>query len=182
MPGCDYCCHSIYSNHSNSVGLQDFEGREVKGWVLFSGEIKSAPCQDSSSEDWCPAGEESVRSSKLLWPGLKSAVEACCDWSPWRILGLCCLLIRDAFIWQHGCLATSERLKCWIYSRVLSVSQLAVWWFVAFCLFFFPFTSEASPQVVASFTVAMATAHGKLWVFVRKEGEKKKTFHLPLQG
>lgn len=37
---------------------------------------------------------------------------------------------------------------------------------------FFSYTSEASPQVVAYFTVAMATAHGKPRVF--DEGEKKK--------
>jgi len=40
-------------------------------------------------------------------------------------------------------------------------------------LFFLPsFTSEASPQVVAYFTVAMATAHGKQ---AEKEEEKNTT-------
>lgn len=42
------------------------EGSEVKGWVLFSGEIKSALCLDSSSEDGCPAGEESAECVPLL--------------------------------------------------------------------------------------------------------------------
>ena len=51
------------------------------------------------------------------------------------------------------------------------------------CLFL-PFTSEESPQVVAYFTVAMATAHGKPRVFDGGEEEKKKkeTLHLPLEG
>lgn len=50
------------------------------------------------------------------------------------------------------------------------------------CLFlpFFSRTSEASPQVVAYFTVAMATAHGK--PRETKKKKKRETLHLPLEG
>lgn len=67
------------------------------------------------------------------------------------------------------------------YSRSISLQSGDL---SLFAFFSRRFTSEASPQVVAYFAVAMATAHGKPRVLGRKEKEKKKrkTFRLPLEG
>lgn len=58
---------------ATALDNQGFEGRQVKGWTLFSGEIKFALCLDRSSEDWCPAAEESVE-----WAAL-GGVRSCAD-------------------------------------------------------------------------------------------------------
>lgn len=62
------------------------------------------------------------------------------------------------------------------YSRSISLQSVDLSLFA-----FFAFTSEASPQVVAYFTVAMATAHGKPRVFDGEE-EEKKTPSLTFRG
>lgn len=141
------CCtqhyHLIYSNHSNYLGLQGLWGEGGQGLsaVQWRNQICSLPRQQlwrlmSSRRGIC--GASCFEGFELLWPGLKSASHTHCDWAPiWLIQRLSCLLNRDVFICLRKCLETSEDFKRWIYSRVFSVNQFAVWWFVSFCLFFF---------------------------------------------
>lgn len=128
--------------------------------------------------------ERSLRSELLwgfglLWPGLKSAAHTHCDRAPiWLIQRLSCLLNQDVLIRLRECPETfresSEMLDLFQGTPGQSVCSLLICLFLPF--FFLSFTSEASPQVVAYFTVAMATAHGKPRVFDREEEEKKKPF------
>lgn len=123
---------------------QGFEGKGGQG--LSSVQWRNQICSLPRQQLWrLMSSRRGVCGASCLGAAVTRA-KICCPHPLWRRLSLTDLetfLSAESrrfffvffFICLRECLETSEAVKCWIYSRVLSVSPFAVCWFVSFCLF-----------------------------------------------